>query len=215
MSSISTANKIDSYPTSNALPHGQDTLDSVLNSPLDEPGDAFCELVNRRLLWWDSAHIRTWMLDQGYSFYQRSHTSSGDPSAMVFVPDAEQQDTSFPYAYHGGEAENIWPPFSAYTGERAIVGYAQDSQGSHVAMKAILSGSGEYRILKYLQNQGVPASLDEFQNVLPVLDILSCEGHWLAIMPRWGSDPLQPDFRSMKEVFHFIHCLLRGLNYLH
>ncbi|KAG5735775.1 hypothetical protein E4T56_gene7923 [Termitomyces sp. T112] len=192
-----------------------DTLDSVLNNPLDEPGDAFCELANRRLAWWDSAHLRTWMLDQGYSFYQRLYNSSGDSSDIVFLPGAERQDTSFPYAHHGGSAQNVREPFRAHTGERAIIGYALDSQGRHVAMKAILSGSEEHRILKYLQNQGIPASPDEFQNVIPVLDILSCEGHWLAIMPRWGSDPLEPGFRSMKEVYHFIHCLLKGLNYLH
>ncbi|KAG5341553.1 hypothetical protein C0989_009470 [Termitomyces sp. Mn162] len=46
----------------------------------------------------------------------------------------------------------------------------------HVAIKAVLFGSKEYRILEYLQNQGVPASPDEFQNVIPVLDILSCDG---------------------------------------
>ncbi|KAG6863207.1 hypothetical protein C0993_012473, partial [Termitomyces sp. T159_Od127] len=66
----------------------------------------------------------------------------------------------------------------------AIVGYAQDSQGRHVALKAIESGSEEYRILKHLQDQGVPTSVDEFRNVIPILDILPCEGHWLAIMPR-------------------------------
>ncbi|KAG6887223.1 hypothetical protein C0995_000300, partial [Termitomyces sp. Mi166 len=67
----------------------------------------------------------------------------------------------------------------------AIVGYALDSQGRHVAIKAILFGSEEHRILKHLQNQGVPTSMDDFQNVIPIFDILPCEGHWLAIMPRF------------------------------
>ncbi|KAG5352556.1 hypothetical protein C0989_001774 [Termitomyces sp. Mn162] len=178
--------KIDTtQPISTQHSRWVDALDSVLNNPLDEPGDASCELANRRLAWWDSAHLRTWMLDQGYSFYQRLYNSSGDPSDIVFLPGAERQDTSFPYAHQGGSAEAVRQPFEAHTGERAIVGYAQDSQGRHVAMKAILSGSEEYRILKHLQSQGVPVSPDEFQNVIPILDILPCEDHWLAIMPRF------------------------------
>ncbi|KAH0586086.1 hypothetical protein H2248_007357 [Termitomyces sp. 'cryptogamus'] len=216
MPATSATDKVDStYPSSADLPHCQDTLDSVLNSPLDGLDDGFCELADRRLAWWDSMRLRTWMSDRGYSLYQRSYAKSGLPSDLVYLPGAERQDTSFPYAHHGGPEKSVWPLFSAHTGERVIVGYALDSQGRHVAIKAVLSGSKEYRILEYLQNQGVPASPDEFQNVIPVLDILSCDGHWLSIMPRWGSDPLEPSFCSMKEVYYFIHCLLKGLNYLH
>ena len=51
-------------------------------------------------------------------------------------------------------------------------------------MKAILDGSEEFRILRYLKEQGVSRYADDFQNVIPVLDLLPCEGEWLVIMPR-------------------------------
>ncbi|KAG6881362.1 hypothetical protein C0995_002124, partial [Termitomyces sp. Mi166 len=63
------------------------------------------------------------------------------------------------------------------------IAYAQTTQGQHVAFKAVLDGSEELRILKYLHNQGVPLSMDDFHHVIPVLDILPREGHWLAVMP--------------------------------
>ncbi|KAG6901040.1 hypothetical protein C0995_001659, partial [Termitomyces sp. Mi166 len=184
MSATSAVNS--SLSASTALPHIQDSLDSILPTTLDGLDDGFCELTDRRLAWWDSAHLKKWMSDRGYSFYQRFRGDGpgNDISDTVFLPDAQRQDTSFPYAHHGGPADHPWPPFTADTGERAIVGYALDSQGRHVAIKAILFGSEEHRILKHLQNQGVPTSMDDFQNVIPILDILPCEGHWLAIMPR-------------------------------
>ncbi|KAG5721941.1 hypothetical protein E4T56_gene18397, partial [Termitomyces sp. T112] len=44
---------------------------------------------------------------------------------------------------------------------------------------------------------------------------LPYEGQWLAIMPRWGIRPLGPPFQRIHEVFHLIHCLLKGLTFLH
>ncbi|KAG6854746.1 hypothetical protein C0991_002460, partial [Blastosporella zonata] len=65
-----------------------------------------------------------------------------------------------------------------------IIGYAQDASGRHVVIKAILRDSKEKEILEYLRQECFPKSIDEFRNILPVLDILACEGHWLAITPR-------------------------------
>ncbi|KAG6879345.1 hypothetical protein C0992_003387 [Termitomyces sp. T32_za158] len=179
MSAILTANNADST---------QDCLDSILPTTLDGLDDGFCELAERRIYWWDSARLQSWLSnvsDRGYTFYQRLYRSPGDPSDTVFPAVIQQQEeTTFPYAYHVGPAENAWPAMSANSGDRALVGYAQDAEGRHVALKAILFGSEEYRILKHLQDQGVPTSVDDFQNVIPVLDIIPCEGHWLAFMPR-------------------------------
>ncbi|KAG6823901.1 hypothetical protein H0H92_008668, partial [Tricholoma furcatifolium] len=74
--------------------------------------------------------------------------------------------------------------FWAITGDRRTVNYAHDVQGRHFAIKAILDGSEEFRILRYLKTQGFSSSVDKFSNVIPVLDLLPCEGHWLAVMPR-------------------------------
>ncbi|KAG6872429.1 hypothetical protein C0995_009826 [Termitomyces sp. Mi166 len=104
----------------------------------------------------------------------------------MYPPGAEPQENVFPYPYEGGvkPSSEAFPPFHAYTGHRATICFAQDHSGRHVAVKAILDGSEELRILRYLQKQGVPRSMDDFHNVIPVLDILSYEGQWLAIMPR-------------------------------
>lgn len=182
-----------------ALPQNQDSLDSILPTMLDVPDDEFYDLVQRRRTWWDSARLKAWMSGKGYTLYQRVYRSSGDSLDLVRLHDARRQDTSFPYAHHGGPTEDV--RFDAKTGPRVrlviffmlcdtcnlvqeIVGYALDSQGRHVAIKAVLSGSEEYCILKYLQNEGVPKSIDNFRNVIPILDIIACEGHWLAVMPR-------------------------------
>ncbi|KAG5351019.1 hypothetical protein C0989_008274 [Termitomyces sp. Mn162] len=66
------------------------------------------------------------------------------------------------------------------------ISFAQNAQGQHVAIKAVLDGSEELRILKYLYSQGVPRSMGDFHHVIPVLDVLACEGHWLVFMPRYG-----------------------------
>ncbi|KAG6847625.1 hypothetical protein H0H93_006970 [Arthromyces matolae] len=107
------------------------------------------------------------------------------------------------------------PNFHGRGSETANIAYAQDSQARHVVMKAILSGSGEARILEFLHGQGMPSSIDDFNYVMPIIDYLPCEGHWIAIMPRWGLYPLRPSCVVVQEVFHFIHCLLKGLTYLH
>ncbi|KAG6839029.1 hypothetical protein H0H93_006086, partial [Arthromyces matolae] len=64
------------------------------------------------------------------------------------------------------------------------VGYAQNVSGRHVAIKTILHDSKEKEVLEYLLQECFPDSIDEFRNILPVLDILAYEGHWLAITPR-------------------------------
>ncbi|KAG6873653.1 hypothetical protein C0995_012585 [Termitomyces sp. Mi166 len=63
------------------------------------------------------------------------------------------------------------------------IAFAQNAQGQHVTIKAVLDGSEEFRILQYLHGQGVPISKDNFHHAIPVLDVLPCEGHWLAVMP--------------------------------
>ncbi|KAH0585953.1 hypothetical protein H2248_007239 [Termitomyces sp. 'cryptogamus'] len=139
----------------------------------------------------------------------------------MYPPGAEPQENVFPYPYEGGGYKggngcgNGFPPFHAYTGHSVTVSFAQSRSGRHVAVKAILAGSEEFRILRCLQEQGVPHSLDDFRNVIPVLDLLPYEGYWLAIMPRWGMIPLGPPLQSVHEVFHFMHCLLKGLTFLH
>lgn len=120
MSALSTADNTHStQPGSPA--HCQDSLDSVLPTTLDGLDDGFCELVERRIAWWDSAPFKSWISDQGYSMYQRVYHTSGEPSDTVFPPEARQQDTSFPYAHHGGPVDDAQLPLNANTGDRVCL----------------------------------------------------------------------------------------------
>ncbi|KAG6819160.1 hypothetical protein H0H93_014774 [Arthromyces matolae] len=196
----------------------EDDLDSVLRTKLDYFDDGYVELVYRRLRWWDSPRIREWLLEKNYKLYENRSCASGFPSDIVYPTEFVQHPPEFPYAYHD-LSKRIYkkpkPLFSAHTGPRGIIGYAQDASGRHVAIKAILHDSKEKEILEYLRRECFPKSMDEFRNVLPVLDILACEGHWLAITPRWGDHPNQPFFKNIKQLYHFFRCILKGLSFLH
>ncbi|KAG5720190.1 hypothetical protein E4T56_gene3219 [Termitomyces sp. T112] len=193
-----------------------DTLDSVLRTSLFLGDPDFLQLFHRRTAWWDSSRLRSWLLEKGYTLYHR-FPSELDYAAGMYPARPGQGERKFPFAsYEGSESVSGYlPPLYGNIGPVGNISFAQNAQGQHVAIKAVLDGSEELRILEYLHSQGVPRSMGDFHHVIPVLDVLACEGHWLAIMPRWGVHPLSPGCGSLKEVFHVIHCLLKGLTYLH
>ncbi|KAG6887084.1 hypothetical protein C0995_001681 [Termitomyces sp. Mi166 len=158
-----------------------DDLTTLLRTTLLPDDHGYNELLSRRLTWWDSSRVRSWFLGNGYTLYHRYQYENQDFIVEMYPPDVEPQERAFPYPYEGDMESSSrvseYRPFHAYIGHK-------DRSGRHVAVKAILDGSEELRILKYLQKQGVPHSMDGFHNVIPVLDVLSCEGQWLAIMPR-------------------------------
>ncbi|KAG6849042.1 hypothetical protein H0H93_011841 [Arthromyces matolae] len=168
----------------------QHDLDSVLITDLDAFDSEFWQVHNRRLVWWDCDRTKAW---------------------LMFPVDAGETETSFPYAYQNVIHHPLQPSLDASAGERGIICYARDTQGRHVAIKAVVDGSEELRILKYLRTQPIASSIEEFHHVIPILDVLPCEGHWLAVMPRWGIHPLSPRFDNPQEVLQFIHCLLKDL----
>ncbi|KAG6886681.1 hypothetical protein C0995_005905 [Termitomyces sp. Mi166 len=180
----------------------EDDLDSVLRTSLWPHDPEFHQLACRRIAWWDSERIRTWFLERGYTLYLR-YPSEADYAAGMYPLDANIHEGVFPYASHEGpksDGKSRFPTLYGNTGTRGTIAFAQTTQGQHVAVKAILDGSEEFRVLKYLHNQGVPGSMDDFHHVIPVLDLLACEGHWLAVMPRWGVFPLLPSFSVLIEL---------------
>ncbi|KAG6818877.1 hypothetical protein H0H93_000703 [Arthromyces matolae] len=184
----------------------EDDLDSVLRTNLECFDDGFEDLVCRRRRWWDSPRLREWLLERNYRLYENRNYALGVPSSMVNPSNFIEQSSEFPFAYHNPPTRAASQPrFSAYTGERGNVGYAQDASGRHVSIKTVLRDSKEKEVLEYLLQECSPKSIDEFRNVLPVLDILAFEGHWLAITPRWGDQPLEPRFGNMKEGLSFLH----------
>ncbi|KAG5727731.1 hypothetical protein E4T56_gene20761, partial [Termitomyces sp. T112] len=188
-----------------------DTLDSVLRTSLYPHDPEFEELSCRRIAWWDSSHTRSWFLEKGYTLYHIRESG-------MYPASTKHSETPFPFPMHGElepEPDLKLPILHGCISYVGNIAFAQNTQGQHVAFKAVLDGSEEFRILKYLHNQGIPRSIDDFHHVIPVLDVLPCEGHWIAVMPRWGVSPLLPKCKRLEEVFHFIHCLLKGLTYLH
>ncbi|KAG6862823.1 hypothetical protein C0991_010029, partial [Blastosporella zonata] len=91
-------------------------------------------------------------------------TNAHAASDIMFPVDTGETETMFPYAYQKASIDSLSPILNASIGERGIISYAQDAQGRHVAIKAVLDGSEELRIVKYLRTQGIPSSIEEFQN---------------------------------------------------
>ena len=107
------------------------------------------------------------------------------------------------------------------------LGYAQDAELRHVAIKAIFEDSEEHRILRYLHEQ----SLDMLQEncILPVLDILPYGRRNLCfvVMPRlfclrpdytvlfidryarWGKILHHPESFTTLEVLDIIQSMLK------
>ena len=107
------------------------------------------------------------------------------------------------------------------------LGYAQDAELRHVAIKAIFDDSEEHRILRYLHAQ----SLDTLQEncILPVLDILPYGRRNLCfvVMPRlfclhpdysvlfidryarWGKILHRPESFTTLEVLDIIQSMLK------
>ncbi|KAF8067477.1 other/AgaK1 protein kinase [Lyophyllum atratum] len=187
-------------------------LDSLLQTPAE-----YVDIYTQRVAWWDSDDLKSWFSARGYTLYTWIYYE-GCSTGYTRPPHAEPREDAFPYAHQGGKDFGQWsdaPPLAAYAGGRLVVACAQDSQGRHVAIKVIKDGTEEYRVLRHLHEQGVSTSMDDFECVIPILDLLPYDGYWFAVMPRWGDDPDRPIAQSMREILRFIHCLLKGLNFLH
>jgi hypothetical protein len=65
--------------------------------------------------------------------------------------------------------------------------YVQDSQFRHVAIKVVDKVSDEYRIYEHIYRQGIADSVQSFECVIPVLDLLTIDKddeHCFIVMPR-------------------------------
>ncbi|KAF8067479.1 kinase-like domain-containing protein [Lyophyllum atratum] len=170
---------------------GERNLDSLLQTPAE-----YVDIYEQRVAWWDSDNLKSWFSGRGYTLYTWIYYE-GCSTGYTRPPHAEPREEAFPYAHQGGKDLGGWsdtPPLAAYAGGRVVVVCAQDSQGRHVAIKAMKDGTEEYRVLRYLHEQGVSTSMDDFE---------------------WGDGPDRPIAQSTREILRFIHCLLKGLRFLH
>ncbi|KAF5380095.1 hypothetical protein D9615_006220 [Tricholomella constricta] len=199
----------------------------VLQTP---PGEDDQWIYEERIDWWEADALKSWFLSKGYTLYNRTRFD-GEPTQFMFPAcDKQPDEHSFPYAHqHSNDVDDDWmqgPPFTTWCGHRNVIVYAQDSQGRHVAIKAVKDRSEEYQILRYLKENLIPTTMVHFENVLPVLELLSYDGYWFAVMPRfgppsilvfrclnfarrWGDIPFRPLARSMEEILQIIHSLLK------
>ncbi|KAG6867074.1 hypothetical protein C0993_007052 [Termitomyces sp. T159_Od127] len=164
-------------PLSCASSPMSDDLDSVLRTSLWPHDPGFRELTDRRFAWWDSKRIRSWLLGKGYTLY-RPCPSEAEFFEQMYPSNPGPHESVFPYANLDDPEpdDEFFPNLYGSTSPWGNVVLAQDTQGQHVAIKAVLDGSEEYRILKFLHDQGLPRSIDDFHNVIPVLEVLPCEG---------------------------------------
>ncbi|RDB18661.1 hypothetical protein Hypma_014694 [Hypsizygus marmoreus] len=199
---------------------------SSYNKPLVTEADFAEELkkpvedLQARIDLWDTPFAQNWFSQRGYLLYRGVYDQAGPtghttPSSSSTALEPDQ--TIFPNAYQGGdeiERDDI-PSFSVPVDCAGNVLYAQDSDGCHVAIKLVKDNTDEYRILRLLHEHGIPNSRQDFECVIPVLELLQLKTWWFVIMPRWGDCLDRPEPSTVEEIFKLIHCLLKGLNFLH
>ncbi|KIJ39034.1 hypothetical protein M422DRAFT_49763 [Sphaerobolus stellatus SS14] len=157
-------------------------------------------------------NLRDWFSTKGYTLYKLRYIGSCIPSLQT--PTVQVVETpDWPYAFWGDDIlYGDLVPLEAFLSNK--ISFAHDRQGQHVAIKrlGVLDGSQEYVINRFLYENRKQAT----ENcILPIIEILEYEGYSFAVMPRWGEGPLRPDFSSIGEILHYIHCLLKAVNFLH
>ncbi|KAG6836582.1 hypothetical protein H0H93_006418 [Arthromyces matolae] len=175
---------------------------------------------DRRASVFNSQFLHQWFLQRGYTLYSAwKMEEDDDGECRGFIPrmsSTSNNNVCFPYAFHGGDDSidrKAFPPLIASFYVRVL--FAQDEQKRHVAIKIVKAASHEGDILRFLRERGTPSSEEEFDNVIPVLDILPFGEFCFVVMPRWGSEFDRPIGPTLKEVFDVLRNGLKGLAFLH
>ncbi|KAK0490301.1 kinase-like domain-containing protein [Armillaria novae-zelandiae] len=134
----------------------------------------------------------------------------------------EQDTDPSPYAYIEGdvhpqgtlvEPEKLKPTFpNSFCHARVF--FAQDAAGHLVAIKIVKKDTHHDHITRFLLQEEQEKLTENC--VLPVLNILDVESasFYFAVMPRWDIVPIH-SFRTLGVVLAYMHCMLKGLRYLH
>ncbi|PPR06492.1 hypothetical protein CVT26_004581 [Gymnopilus dilepis] len=166
-----------------------------------------------RLRFWDLPETLDFFEDHGYTLYERVFSEEGDvtcASRPLFASEGFV-DKRHPYASYD-YASDVDSVLLA-SDSRARVAFAQDSLGRHVAIKLVPNDTDEYRILRFLYQQ--PPETLQASCIIPVLDLLPVDGHWFAVMPRWGGFTSHPQAEQIIDVLDFMHSALKALSFLH
>ncbi|KAF8884759.1 kinase-like domain-containing protein [Gymnopilus junonius] len=184
---------------------------------------------NDRWQWWDS--MRSWFAERGYTLYDYLPDGDSDNKFAYWKPSRHCTGSiDFPYPYMGSDDDRTG--YATGYGEGRVV-FAQDNEGRHLAIKLLKGGSEEVKVSKLLKDESCLHDFESFPCVLPVLDLLPCEDHWFAVMPRsvqkrplslhvvvqlplcrWGEVDYTPWFSTMYHAVLHMRCLLKGLIFL-
>ncbi|KAH9476100.1 Cyclin-dependent kinase 1 [Psilocybe cubensis] len=192
-----------------------------------DPGDRHSVTTNQLLVFWDS--MREWFAERGYHLYRltifddpcivpyATSTIPYNPHPRLNVRKKEfEAEDPFPYAYMGGDYHNKRDDdlyeLGLYTGR---VMFAQDTEGRHVVIKLVKGGSEEDKILHLLASRPELKKRETFTAIIPILDLLPCEGHWFAVMPRWDITWNSVPFPTPEVCVQQIIFLLKALTFLH
>ncbi|EFI27555.1 other/AgaK1 protein kinase [Coprinopsis cinerea okayama7 len=190
----------------------------------DPNGNAYsCEELEERALrrycFWDAPTTVEWFQARGYTLYKRfsldpKDQTSPDPSwTAPRIESRCESNGQYPYAFYDNFKMEEDEPDLAAVEESGSVVFAQDQQGHQVAIKLVPNDSDEIRIYRLIYAQDIETLKERC--ILPVLNILSSTTHSFVVMPRWGAYPIDPALASLSELVEFIHCLLKGLVFLH
>ncbi|KAG6834663.1 hypothetical protein H0H93_008216, partial [Arthromyces matolae] len=175
------------------------------------------DLEQRELVLY-SDFLRQWFLHRGYTLYS-AWIRKGYDVVEGFEPQLpseshESASVHLPHAFHGGDdSVNSSSVPELYATSIGRVLFAQDSQHHHVAIKIVKDGSDEHQVLRFLHEQGIPDTIEKFNHVIPVLDLLSFGEFWFAVMPsRWGVSPFRPHGPTIKQVLECIRDLLKDIS---
>ncbi|KAF7289417.1 hypothetical protein HMN09_01335200 [Mycena chlorophos] len=169
--------------------------------------------VRPRLGYWQSK--RAFLLSRGLNLYQ---LSSPRPSMIYCYPPCNPNaGGTLPYAIYEDSVDyDVMSNIPAFRfGTRGVVVPAVDELNRHVTLKLIKNGSSEYKTLRRIMSLQARSAEGILSGLVPVLELIPMDAHWVAIMPRWSGQPVTGWFCSVKELLFCVEELLNGLVVLH
>ncbi|CAK5264788.1 unnamed protein product [Mycena citricolor] len=175
----------------------------------------------KRMRFWDGP-IRAFLREQGYTMNEFCSLEDEELDSIgcyMFpvtpCPTGKPRDLRFASMEPSPAA--AWrvlyeKPYSECTSGKHVFAQETEHPENHVAIKLIRHESPEHHIMRLLQDE---AKGEATRGLVPVLKLLPFGGHWLAVMPRWGSTVDSPWPKTIGQVLDRFEDALSGLAYLH
>ncbi|RPD59770.1 hypothetical protein L227DRAFT_502814 [Lentinus tigrinus ALCF2SS1-6] len=153
---------------------------------------------------------RGWLSARGFHLQAlREHEAIA--SGEIWCPPPFTSTAPLPYAQRRIGDETGSAPPSPYL----KCAPAQDSHGRDVTIKLVNTFTHEYHIYQDLLRCDALFGQD-FQGVLPPVAILDTPYRFsFVVMPTWGKYNRLSDLETVGQVVDFMHCMLKGLSFLH